>query len=287
MNDMAASAPSNYVEPRGRLERALCRRLCRAMISSERIAVAIDSDDKAVAKAEFVLVPPRLWTLVRIFVTPTFWVGESYVTGSWYLRKGRLTDFLDVIRSEAPPVFRCYYEFVAGLRGVRHYLAQYLLNTHYTRKVRRHYEVDSKIYEMILDREMVYTCAFFEQASQSLDDAQQHKLAVAISRLQLSQGPVSVLDIGCGWGATARALVQSHPRAQVCGLSISKGQIAWAKNRDLAVLPSDQLCRIEYRVEDYVDHRETESYDAVVVIGMIEHVGLGGYDTFFRRVYDF
>lgn len=257
------------------------------MIASKRIDVAIGSDDEGAANVEFVLAPPRLGTGLRILIAPNLWVGESYAAGLWYLKKGSLSEFLDVIRREAPPIFRKYYEFTAALKGIRHYLSQHLLNVHYTRKVRRHYEVDSKIYEMILDRELVYTCAFFERASQTLESAQQNKLAIAIARLELPEGSPKVLDIGCGWGATARAIVRSHDGAKVCGLSISENQIEWARERDGRVLSSDQRQRIEYRIEDYLDHKASEPYDAVIVIGMIEHVGLGGYETFFCRLHGF
>jgi cyclopropane-fatty-acyl-phospholipid synthase len=287
MSGLTNLAPSNYVGPQGQIERLLCRYLYRLIIASERIAIAIDADDESTFDAEFVLAPPRFWISVRILIAPNLWVGESYAAGFWYLRKGSLTDFLDVVRKEAPPIFKGYYELTAALRGFRYYLSQYLTNVRYTRKVRRHYEVDSRIYEMILDPEMVYTCGFFESCDQGLDVAQQNKLSLAITRLGLPVGPVKVLDIGCGWGATARALVRSHKHAEVCGLSISKGQIEWAQEHDGLLLPPDQRRRIAYRVEDYLDHHPYGTYDAVIVIGMIEHVGLGGYENFFRRLYGF
>jgi len=286
MGDSSNLPPANYVGPRGPIERVLCRYLYRLMIASKRIAVYMDGENER-CDAEFILVPPPFWIAVRILIAPNLWVGESYVSGRWYLKKGSLTDFLDVVRREAPPIFRGYYEFTAALRGIRYYLSQYLLNTHYTRQVRRHYEVDSKIYEMILDPEMIYTCAFFSRVDQDLQTAQQNKLSVAIGRLELPPCSPKVLDIGCGWGATARAVVRSHPSAEVCGLSISEGQINWAKARDGLVLTPDQRRRIEYRTEDYVDHRCISWYDSVIVIGMIEHVGLGGYPTFFRSLYEF
>lgn len=287
MSGLSNVAPSNYVGPQGPIERALCRRLYRLAIKSRRIAVAIDTEDKSVVEAEFILAPPRLWTFLRILVAPNLWVGQSYTAGSWYLKRGRLAEFLEIIRKEAPAPFRRYYEFMAALRGFRYYLSQYLLNVHYTRKVRRHYEVDANIYKLILDQEMIYTCAFFENAEKSLDAAQQRKLATSIARLELPKRSVRVLDIGCGWGATARAIVRSRENSEVCGLSLSEGQIEWARERDCAVLSPDQRRRIEYRVEDYVDHRGTELYDAVIVIGMIEHVGLGGYETFFHSLQSF
>src|SRR5580704_4764973 len=282
--------PNTYVSPRSAIEIFACKLLFRIMIRSPRIRIRFETESDSPnddTEFEFVLASPRLWTAIKLLIAPNLWVGESFTSGEWYLCQGDLSDFLEVVQKDAPRAFLRYYEFTAALRGVRYYLGQYLLNRYYTRKVRRHYEVDSRVYEMILDPEMVYTCGFFEDGNESLEAAQRKKLAAAITRLQLPNGPVKILDIGCGWGATARALVVGHSRAKVCGLSISKSQIDWAAKWDLQTLTADQLRRIEYRMEDYVDHDRVGFYDAVSVIGMIEHVGLGGYDAFFGRIYKF
>jgi cyclopropane-fatty-acyl-phospholipid synthase len=260
------------------------------MIRSERIRIEFlnqhDSTDFQ-RNVEFVVMPPRLWTALKMMCFPNLWVGESYVAGSWYLSRGNLCDFLWTVRSEAPTKFRRYYEFVAAFRGFRHYLEQYLLNHYYTRQVRSHYEVDSKVYEKILDEEMLYTCAFFENGVSTLSEAQRNKVSTSISRLGLGMEHTKVLDIGCGWGAVARALVKDHPGCDVCGLSISRNQIQWAVKKDTIALSAEQSNRIEYRVEDYTRHERENYYDAVLAIGMLEHVGLGGYDEFFLSLYKF
>jgi cyclopropane-fatty-acyl-phospholipid synthase len=270
------------------IEIFICKLLLTIMIRSPRVRVAFnDDEDNGDAEFDFVLLPPRFWTVIKIMALPNLWVGESFTAGAWYLRKGDLSDFLEAIRKDAPGGFEQYYRFTAALRGLRYYLGQHLLSRYYTRKVKRHYDVDSRIYEMILDPEMLYTCAFFEEANETLQVAQGKKLAAALSRMNLPQGPAKVLDIGCGWGAMARAVVREYPCAEVCGLSISKNQIDWAARRDSQVLAADQFCRIEYHLEDYVDHNRSKFYDGISVIGMIEHVGLTGYDTFFGCVYKF
>jgi cyclopropane-fatty-acyl-phospholipid synthase len=215
---------------------------------------------------------------------PDLWVGESFIAGSWYLIKGNLADFLNYVEQDAVGPLRMYYNFLSSLRGLRYYLRQYILNKYYTRQVSRHYDIDSRIYEMILDDEMLYTCAFFLDEEQSLESAQQNKLTTTIDRLSLSYGPVHVLDIGCGWGGLARALVRQHHEVKVCGLTISKTQLISAHKRDVHSLSAEQVNRIEYRLEDYIDHKRSDYYDAVSVVGMIEHVGLGGYPKFFGQI---
>jgi cyclopropane-fatty-acyl-phospholipid synthase len=158
------------------------------------------------------------------------------------------------------------------------------MHRHFTRKVRRHYEIDAELYEMILDEEMFYTCAFFEDEHLTLAEAQQNKIATAISRMDLPSYRPRVLDIGCGWGAAERALVRRHPSVEVCGLSISANQIHWALQKDVRSLNGQQAARIEYRLEDYERHDRPGYYDCICVLGMLEHVGLGGYPAFFAQI---
>jgi cyclopropane-fatty-acyl-phospholipid synthase len=260
------------------------------MFDTQRIQ--IDFGDPASGQntppdAEFVLAPPKLWTTIKVMLAPDLWVGESYVAGKWYLIKGHLPDFLCAIQQGAKFSFKAYYEFISTLRGIRYYLRQFILNKYYTRQVRRHYEVDSKIYEMILDEEMLYTCAFFFEEEETLAAAQQNKVIATIERMGLPSGTARVLDIGSGWGGMARAIVRRHEAAEVCGLSISSGQIEWAKQHDAKCLSEQQVDRIEYRLQDYVNHDRCDYYDAISVVGMIEHVGLGGYDEFFEKIHSF
>jgi cyclopropane-fatty-acyl-phospholipid synthase len=259
------------------------------MLKSKRIKVALDPEALAESKgdAEFVIAAPRLLPALKILIAPNLWLGETYVAGSWYLQKGALAEFLRAGRSDATALFKSYYEFLSAIKGIRYYLAQYAFNRHYTRQVKRHYDVDAAIYGMILDEEMVYTCGFFPTGDETLVRAQQEKLSTIIARLALPRQQCKVLDMGCGWGALTRALVKHRRDIHVCGLSISPRQIEWAKTKAAHWLSPDECSRIEYRAEDYVAHSRIGYYDAVAVVGMIEHVGLGGYSECLARIYAF
>ena len=284
------SPPASYAPPKSPLEILVCRLLLRSILKSKQIQVDFGyahGGPSDPGDADFVLAPPKLWPTLKLMLAPNSWVGESFINGKWYLKKGNLSEFLHVSRRDAGAAFRKYYDLTSNFRGIRHYFGQHILNKYYTRKVKNHYEVDSKVYEMILDEEMLYTCAFFDQDTDTLADAQQNKLAATMARMAVPSGGARVLDIGCGWGAMARALVKRHPDVEVCGLSISKNQIDWAQRRDALCLSNSQISRIEYRLEDYVDHKRHDHYDAISAVGMIEHVGLGGYDKFFASIYNF
>lgn len=279
--------PAAYRPPRQGVERFVCSKLFRIILDDETIGVDFGDANNTGrdTKPEFIVASPRLWPMIKLALIPDLWVGDSYAAGCWYLIKGDLADFLAVIQQRANRPYRRYFNFVSGLRGYRHYLGQHLINRYYTRKVKMHYEVDAKIYEAFLDDEMLYTCAFFPKGDESLDAAQQLKLEAVIERLRLPPIQAEVLDIGCGWGGLARAVARRHPSANVCGLSISRSQIEWAVAKDSVCLTPQQAARISYRLEDYIDHNRSNHYDAISVVGMIEHVGLGGYDEFFLKLY--
>ncbi len=257
------------------------------MIRDRRIAIDFGQADPECARsddAQFIVAPPPLWRSLRILLRPNFWTGETFINGDWYLKKGDLAEFLRIIRKQAPRLFAAYYEYLSSFRGLSYYLGQYTLNRYFTRKARKHYDIDALIYEMILDDEMFYTCAFFDDQHPTLAEAQQNKIATAIARMDLPVESPRVLDIGCGWGATERALVRRHPSAEICGLSISASQIEWAVQKDVRSLTPLQAARIEYRLQDYEHHERAGYYDSICVIGMIEHVGLGGYRAFFSQI---
>lgn len=280
--------PSNYRPPGRGIERLICSRLIRLILNDKNISVDFGDSAELVPNdgVDFVVASPRLLAMLKLALAPDLWVGESYIAGDWYLKKGDLADFLAAIQQKANASYRRYFDLVSGLRGIRYYLGQFLANRYYTRKVRKHYDIDAKIYEAFLDEEMLYTCAFFPNGDELLTTAQQIKLEAVIDRLALPRVNAEVLDIGCGWGGFARAIARRHPTARVCGLSISRSQIDWALARDRASLTLQQRDRIEYRLQDYVDHDRRNHYDAIAVIGMIEHVGLGGYSEFFEKLRD-
>lgn len=265
----------------------MCRALFRLMVNDRRVLVdfgQVEAGPLAADEVQFIVAPPRLWRSICILLRPDFWAGEGFIRGDWYLKKGCLAEFLRIVEVHAPRPFRAYYQLLSGFRGAGFYLKQHLFSRYFTRKARAHYDIDPAIYSMILDPEMVYTCAFFDDGHRTLAEAQQNKIATAIGRMGLPVERPRVLDIGCGWGATERALVRQHPSAEICGLSISANQIRWAARRDADTLTRSQAARIEYRVEDFERHDRAEYYDGICAIGMIEHVGLSGFGGFFAQI---
>ena len=145
--------------------------------------------------------------------------------------------------------------------------------------VAHHYDLGNEFYKLFLDKNMLYSCAYFHNDNQSLEQAQRNKLRLIASKLNLQPGQ-KVLDIGCGWGDMALYLA-SMEDVHVIGVTLSTEQQKLATERAAEMGLSD---RVEFRLQDY---RElTEQFDRVVSVGMFEHVGVAHYDEFFAKLND-
>jgi cyclopropane-fatty-acyl-phospholipid synthase len=144
-------------------------------------------------------------------------------------------------------------------------------NVHY------HYDLSNRFYELFLDPEMVYSCAYFKNWNNDLATAQADKLDMICRKLRLQPGD-TLLDIGCGWGAlVCHAAQQYGVRAH--GVTLAEEQFAYAKEK-VARLKLDDRVTLELR--DY-SHLEG-SFDKIASIGMFEHVGIANHPTYFQAI---
>lgn len=157
----------------------------------------------------------------------------------------------------------------------RHLVAR-LVNRQTRRRslaVRRHYDLGNDLFRAMLDKRMVYSCAYWSVAT-DLDQAQEAKLDLVCRKVALQPG-MRVLDIGCGWGSFAK-LAAERFGVTVVGITLSQNQLELGRNL-CAGLP------VELRLQDYRD-LPRETFDAVVSIGMFEHVGYKNYRAFAQVV---
>jgi cyclopropane-fatty-acyl-phospholipid synthase len=196
-------------------------------------------------------------------------LGESYVDGWWD------TDSLDqfffrILKADLEK----YTDYSPGTALL--YLRSILSNLQNKNRAfhigERHYDIGNDLYNAMLDRRMVYTCAFWENAA-NLDEAQEAKLELVCRKLGLKEGR-KVLDIGCGWGSFAKYAAENYG-AKVTGITVSKEQVELGT----------ELCKglpVQFRLQDYRDLDET--FDHIVSLGMIEHVGYKNYREYFRII---
>ncbi|KAF0188460.1 MAG: cyclopropane-fatty-acyl-phospholipid [Desulfobulbaceae bacterium] len=139
---------------------------------------------------------------------------------------------------------------------------------------RKHYDIGNDLFEAMLDKRMTYSSAYWKNEAADLTEAQEAKLDLICRKIKLEPG-MRILDIGCGWGSFVRYAVQKYA-VEAVGITISKEQAELARER------CDGL-PIDIRILDYRDL--TEEFDAIVSVGMFEHVGYKNYGKFMQVVH--
>ncbi len=142
-----------------------------------------------------------------------------------------------------------------------------------------HYDLSNDFYALWLDRDMVYSCAYFETGEEDIDQAQQAKLRHLCRKLRLQPGE-RLLDVGCGWGGLARFAAREFG-VQVLGITLSREQLALARQR---VADEGLADRVQLELLDYRDLPEDGRFDKVVSVGMFEHVGHANLALYCQRL---
>ena len=141
-----------------------------------------------------------------------------------------------------------------------------------------HYDVSNDFYALWLDRNLVYSCAYFDDTKEDLDSAQMRKLDYICRKLRLKPGQ-HLLDIGCGWGGLVKYAAENYG-VGVKGITLSQPQAELANQR-LVEAGLDGKARVV--VQDYRELEVSEGYDALVSVGMFEHVGAAQLETYFKK----
>ena len=166
-----------------------------------------------------------------VLLNPELRLGEAYMDGTFVLERGSIADALAILlRQEriAPPTWTLPWRLV---RYLFRRLQQFNPRFRARHNVAHHYDLDGRLYALFLDADQQYSCAYFEEPNQSLDDAQLAKKRHLAAKLRVEPG-ASVLDIGCGWGGLALYLAEVAG-ARVTGITLSQEQYARAQQRAL------------------------------------------------------
>jgi cyclopropane-fatty-acyl-phospholipid synthase len=214
----------------------------------------------------------------RLMLNPALALGELYMDGRLVVTKGGLYDVLELgarnlAELERQPWAKALNRARKAFRG----LEQRNNRRRAKRNVASHYDLDQRLYNLFLDSDRQYSCAYFEYPGQSLDDAQTAKKRHIASKLLPKDG-ATALDIGCGFGGLGLYLA-GVAGARVTGVTLSEEQFAVATDRARETGLAD---RVEFRLQDYRD--VGERFDRIVSVGMFEHVGVNHYDEFFTKV---
>jgi len=207
----------------------------------------------------------RLWA--RVLAHGSLGLGESYMDGWW--DSERLDEFIHhVLAADLDTRF----EPRDALRLIRARLFNLQKPSRAFHIGRHHYDLGNDLFAAMLDRRLIYSCAYWKDAA-GLDEAQEAKLDLVCRKLGLRRG-MRLLDIGCGWGGTARFAAERYG-VSVVGITVSKEQAAYAQRMCDGL--DVQIRLLDYRALD-------GTFDRVLSIGMFEHVGIKNYATFMRAV---
>ncbi len=210
--------------------------------------------------------------LKRIALDWEYQLGQTYMEGLWHPGDSTLYDLLGLLRTNFQPPKNSWLKPIQGV------LQQWNKISRAYSNISHHYDIHENVFRRFLDKEMFYSCAYFESEDASLEQAQQTK-ARHIARKLLLQDGQKVLDIGCGWGSMMFYLAQ-HYNVDVSGITLSKEQLSVAQTE----AQKRQLTNTHFHLQDYREHQG--SYDRIVSIGMFEHVGTPYYKTYFNKIAD-
>ena len=217
----------------------------------------------------------------RLFFNPSLTLGEAFVDGHITVEDGDIYDLLEVLtlnwaRGDNQQGLQ---RWLSHLRKAKRRISQHNPIGKAQKNVAHHYDLSDTLYDMFLDNDRQYSCAYYMSENDSLEHAQHNKKRHLAAKLLLEPGH-KVLDIGSGWGGLGLYLAQTT-QADVTGVTLSAEQLKVAEDRAAKAGLSD---RVRFRLQDY--REETQKYDRIVSVGMFEHVGVGHYREFFEKVHD-
>ena len=218
----------------------------------------------------------------KIALDPDTYLGEAFTSGEFKMLRGRIYDFLaltlgnmgasSATMGKAHFVHNLLYKSRIAMRRLdqRNSLQRSRHNIH------SHYDLSDELYNLFLDKDRQYSCAYFEHDKQTLEEAQLAKKRHIAAKMNIKPG-MSILDIGSGWGGMGLYLAEMYG-ADVTGVTLSEEQFAAsnarAKERGIS-------SRVRFLLQDY--RTLTQKFDRIVSVGMFEHVGVGHFSEYFNK----
>ena len=216
----------------------------------------------------------------KLFLNPELHSAEAYMDGDLDVGSGNIYDLLEIFFVNKRHFDRNPSQiFWHGLARKVKRFRQHNPISRSRANAKHHYDIGNDLYELFLDEDMQYSCGYFPQGNETLEEAQLLKKRHLAAKLQVEDGQ-RILDIGCGWGGLALYLA-SIADVEVTGVTLSEEQLKIAQNRAKAAGLAD---RVRFELIDY--RNVTEQFDRVISVGMLEHVGAHHLPEYFLKVRD-
>ena len=214
----------------------------------------------------------------KLLFQPDLYFGEAYTDGDIVIENGSLSDFLDLaLMNFGRNDLNLFSYLINRLRGSYRYLTNFNFIKKSKMNVSHHYDISDDLYDLFLDPKRQYSCAYFKNANDTLENAQNNKIQHIIKKLNIKSNQ-KVLDIGCGWGSLAIDIAQAA-NCEVTGITLSENQLNYCKKKVKELNLENQ---VTFKLIDY--RQLDEKFDRIVSVGMFEHVGRKFYKKFFKQI---
>ena len=217
----------------------------------------------------------------KLVLNPPLYLGEAYMDGDIVLDEGTLRDFIELLARnyhnlENNRLVRLGFALGGHVRRLK----QYNPIGKAQQNVAHHYDLSGQLYDLFLDADRQYSCAYFRNGDESLEQAQADKKRHLAAKLLFNKPGLKLLDIGSGWGGLGLYLAQAGD-CEVTGVTLSTEQHKVSQERAKKAGLDD---RVQFHLRDY--REDTNKYDRIVSVGMFEHVGKKNYREYFEKVKD-
>ena len=217
----------------------------------------------------------------KLLLLPDLYFGEAYANGSAVIENGTLTEFLEIaMKNIGRGPTSNYATVIKKLMGIYSYITNFNFIGKSKSNVAHHYDISEKLYDLFLDENRQYSCAYFKNDNETIEQAQKNKMNHIIKKLHLKPN-LKVLDIGSGWGTLALEIAKQS-KCEVLGITLSENQLEYSRNKAKELNLENQ---VRFELVDY--RKLNEKFDRVVSVGMLEHVGKKFYNKYFNSVSKF
>tara|TARA_B100001250_G_scaffold406868_1_gene426642 strand:- start:126 stop:1313 length:1188 start_codon:yes stop_codon:yes gene_type:complete len=246
--------------------------------------ILINSDSKKFVIGKPIKEDPIIVKLIdkslnyKLLLNPDLYFGEAYTDGSLIIENGTLTEFLEIaLKNIGRYDTNLYSKVINKLKGSYRYLTNFNRVIKSKKNVSHHYDISEKLYDLFLDSTRQYSCAYFKNENETLDQAQANKIDHIIKKLNIKPDQ-KILDIGSGWGSLALNIAEKT-KASVTGITLSKNQFEYSSKKAKEM---NLVNQVEFKLMDY--RQLNEKFDRIVSVGMFEHVGRKFYRDYFEVV---
>jgi len=215
-----------------------------------------------------------------VAINPTLKIGECYMDGDVVFDEGDIYQFLEILLTNArraPSRKALWVRLLEKLRRLAAHILEWNTLGRSRSNVKHHYDLSGELYDLFLDPDRQYSCAYFADPSMELEQAQMAKKRLIASKLFMNREGLRVLDIGSGWGGMGLHLARQF-NARVTGVTLSDEQFSVSNQR---AREDGFAGEVEFKLLDY--RKLDKVFDRIVSVGMFEHVGIKHYRTYFDK----